>query len=145
MPRDFQVVFDAAQPHLLARWWAELLGWMVEPQDEAFIRRMIAEGHATDADTTTVDGALVWKTGAAIVHPDGSVPGQRRRILFQQVPEGKQVKNRVHLDVYAGAGGAEAEAGLLTARGATLLHRGRQGPHTWITMADPEGNEFCLA
>jgi hypothetical protein len=91
------------------------------------------------------DGALVWKEGVAIVHPGGSEPGQRRRILFQQVPEGKQVKNRLHIDVIVGGGVAEAEAERLTQRGAAMLHRGRQGPHTWITMADPEGNEFCLA
>jgi len=32
----------------------------------------------------------------------------------------------------------------LRARGATVVHMGRQGPHTWVTMADPEGNEFCV-
>jgi len=145
MPYDFQIVVDAADPHALADWWAETLGWAVEPQDEAFIRRMIAEGYATEADTITHHGALVWRGGAAIRHPDHADSPARSRILFQQVPEAKTVKNRVHLDVRVGADQAEAQVAELTARGATFLHRGSQGPHSWVTMADPEGNEFCVA
>ena len=44
MAYDFQVVVDAADPHAQADWWAETLGWEVEPSDPAFIRSMIAEG-----------------------------------------------------------------------------------------------------
>lgn len=144
MPYDFQVAVDAEQPHTLARWWAGTLGWVVEPTDETFIRRMIAEGYATEADTVVYDGALVWKDGAAIGHPGGRV-GPGARILFQLVPEGKTVKNRWHLDVRVGAEKVEAEMARLVASGATFLHRGHQGPHEWVTMADPEGNEFCIA
>jgi hypothetical protein len=144
MALDFQVVVDSADPHGQADWWAETLDWVVEPSDEAFIRRMIDEGHATEAETTTHRGALVWKVGAAIRHPDGPERGPRRRILFQGVPEGKTVKNRVHLDVWVGDDPAGAVA-KLEARGATLLHEGQQGPHHWFTMADPEGNEFCVS
>jgi predicted enzyme related to lactoylglutathione lyase len=50
----------------------------------------------------------------------------------------------VHLEVAVGAGNVEAELERLTARGATFLRRDRQGPHTWVTIADPEGNEFCI-
>ncbi|MGC9669889.1 VOC family protein [Planosporangium sp. 12N6] len=145
MAYDFQVTIDATDPHTLADWWAETLGWLVEPSDEAFIRRMIAEGHATEDDTTTHNGTLVWKEGAAIRHPGGAEHGPRKRILFQLVPEAKTVKNRVHLDVWVGAENLDAELERLTARGATFLHRGQQGPHTWVTVADPEGNEFCLS
>ncbi|GAA1831294.1 hypothetical protein GCM10009682_57370 [Luedemannella flava] len=54
-------------------------------------------------------------------------------------------RNRLHLDLrIGGADRAEVVAGLI-ARGATKLWDGRQGPHTWVTMADPEGNEFCVA
>jgi hypothetical protein len=140
MAYDFQVSIDCAGPHALADWWAEALGWMVEPTDEDFIRKMIAEGYATDNDTTVHGGALVWKEGAAIRHPNGG----RRRILFQLVPEPKTVKNRVHLDVFVGAENIEAEFKRLTGMGAKFLHRGQQGPHTWVTIADPEGNEICL-
>jgi len=141
MAYDFQVTVDAADPHALADWWAETLGWEVEPTDEAFIRKMIAEGYATEADTRTYNGSLVWREGAAIRRPDSA---DRRRILFQAVPEPKVVKNRVHLDVRVGPDRVETEMARLTERGARFLHRGQQGPHRWVTMADPEGNEFCL-
>jgi hypothetical protein len=144
MAFEFQVVVDSADPHGQADWWAETLDWAVEPSDEAFIRRMIDEGYATDADTTTHRGVLVWREGAAIRHPEDPASGQRRRVLFQLVPEGKTVKNRVHLDVWVGDGAKEA-VDRLTERGATLLHEGQQGPHHWFTMADPEGNEFCVS
>jgi hypothetical protein len=141
MATDFQVVVDCAAPHELADWWAEALGWDVEPSDEDFIRRMVAAGHATEADTTTHRGVLVWKEGAAIRSPE---PG-RPRVLFQLVPEAKTVKNRLHLDLRVGEDRQGAEVARLTGLGARELWRGRQGPHTWVTMADPEGNEFCVA
>jgi hypothetical protein len=145
MAYDFQVVIDSASPHTLADWWAEALGWHVEPSDEGFIRKMVAEGHATDADTTFHKGVLVWKEGAAILRPDVPETGLPRRILFQAVPEPKTVKNRVHLDIRVGHQNVEAELLRLTALGATELWRGRQGPHSWVTIADPEGNELCLS
>jgi hypothetical protein len=140
MAYDFQVTFDCADPHPLAEWWAEALGWQVEPSDEALIRRVVEAGQATEADTQLWRGVLVWRVGAAIRHADEHA----RRILFQVVPEPKSVKNRVHLDVRTGADRIEAEAERLVGRGATLLHRGAQGPYQWITLADPEGNELCL-
>ena len=142
---EFQVVIDSARPHVLAGWWADALGWTVEEQDEGFIRRMIAEGYATDDDTMLHGGALVCREGAAIRPPGEPRRGPGRRVLFQLVPEAKTVKNRVHLDVFVGEANVEAELARLTERGATFLHRGRQGPHTWVTLADPEGNEFCLS
>jgi hypothetical protein len=145
MAYDFQVTVDSNDPHPLADWWADTLGWVVEPSDEAFIKRMIAEGYATDDDTITYNGTLVWKVGAAILHPDTPENGLRRRVLFQLVPEGKTVKNRVHLDVRVGRDNVEAEVERLTARGATVLHHGRQGPYAWVTLADPQGNEFCVS
>jgi hypothetical protein len=137
---DFQVTIDCSSPHELADWWAEALGWTVEPSDEAFIRRMIEAGHASEEDTTTHRGVLVWREGAAINSPD---PG-RPRVLFQQVPEGKSVKNRVHLDLRPGDEDPAAVVDRLVALGATELWRGSQGPHSWVTLADPEGNEFCV-
>ena len=135
-----QVVVDCTDPHPLADWWAETLGWQVEPQEEAFIRRMVAEGQASEADTTTHRGALVWRVGAAIT----SGEPQHLRVLFQQVPEGKTVKNRLHFDVRTGETDVETVRARLIERGATVLHEGSQGPFTWVTMADPEGNEFCV-
>jgi hypothetical protein len=59
------------------------------------------------------------------------------------VPEPKTAKNRVHLDVRVGADHVGEQVDRLIARGATFLHKGSQGPHEWVTLADPEGNEFC--
>jgi hypothetical protein len=140
MATDFQVTIDCSAPHELADWWAEALGWEVEPQDEAFILRMVETGHASQDDTMRHRGALVWKVGAAITSP---APG-RPRVLFQAVPEPKTGKNRVHLDLRVDAQRRDAEVARLVARGATELYRARQGPHEWVTMADPEGNEFCV-
>lgn len=138
-----QVVIDAKHAHSLADWWAETLQWEVEPQDEAFIRKMIAEGHATEANTETWNGALVWKGTVAIRPAGGFGPGQPR-ILFQDVPETKTVKNRIHLDLRPTEQDLDGLRARLEARGATPVGSGNQGPHTWIIYADPEGNEFCV-
>ncbi len=140
MAHDVQIAVDCARPHELADWWAEALGWQVEAQDEAFIQRMIDEGQASEDQTTRHKGALVWAVGAAIRSPDPDRP----RILFQIVPEPKTVKNRLHLDVRVGAEAQEAEVARLLGMGATELWRASQGPFSWVTLADPEGNEFCV-
>jgi hypothetical protein len=61
------------------------------------------------------------------------------------VPEEKAVKNRVHLDLHIGDERREAEVERLIGLGASRLWDGQQGPNRWVTMADPEGNEFCVA
>jgi hypothetical protein len=140
MAHDVQIAVDCAAPHVLADWWAEVLGWQVEQQDEGFIRRMIDEGRASEEDTARHKGALVWKVGAAIRSPEPDRP----RMLFQVVPEPKTVKNRLHLDVRVGDEARESEVARLLAMGATELWRASQGPFAWVTLADPEGNEFCV-
>jgi hypothetical protein len=142
-PYTVQVVVDCAEPHPLADWWAEVLGWDVEPQDEGFIRSMIEQGFASDADTTRHKGGLVWASGAAIRHPDGLE--RAPRILFQQVPEPKTVKNRVHLDLRSTSAPSLEEQDRLVAMGATEVGGGTQGPQVaWVVLQDPEGNELCL-
>jgi len=90
MAYTFQVTIDSVAPHDLAEWWAEALGWAVEPSDEAFIRRMVDEGRASEEDTTRHRGVLVWKAAAAIVGNLGALddtvdarwdepPDERRR------------------------------------------------------------------
>jgi hypothetical protein len=142
MSLTFQVVIDCSDPHPLAAWWAETLGWDVETQDADFIRSMVEQGFATEAEATVYNGALVWATGAAISAGGAGLEGTPR-VLFQLVPETKQVKNRVHLDL-RGSANRDELVQLLIARGATELHTGQQGPHTWVTLSDPEGNEFCV-
>lgn len=145
-PFSLQVVVDCERPHHLADWWAETLGWQVEPQDESFIRSMIDKGFATESETTVHNGSLVWASATAISPASTSGAGQPR-LLFQHVPEPKSVKNRVHLDLRpAPAQDIDLETyreGLID-RGATEIGGGRQGPHEWVTFADPEGNEFCV-
>ncbi|MEO6957963.1 MAG: VOC family protein [Antricoccus sp.] len=142
MTYSVQIAIDSEQPHDLADWWAQTLGWIVEPSDEAFIRSMIDQGYATDDQTMTHNGVLVWTAGAAINPPAELAAAPR--ILFQLVPEVKSVKNRVHLDLRSADAPTDAEHAALVLRGARKLHEGNQGPHRWVTYADPEGNEFCL-
>jgi hypothetical protein len=146
MTLNIQIAVDCSNPHELADWWAETLEWAVEPQDAGFIRSMIEQGFATEADTRVHRGNLVWSSGAAIRPPEElEAKAPARRVLFQTAPEQKTVKNRVHWDVrLAGADKDEVRAAL-EARGATFLWTARQGPHEWHTMADPEGNEFCIS
>lgn len=146
MGLNIQVVVDCTNPHDLADWWAETLGWAVEPQDEGFIRSMIEQGYATDAETLTHNGRLVWRTGAAI-RPAEEIEAKapERRVLFQTVPEQKTVKNRVHWDVRLDGRDKDEVRAELEARGATFLWTANEGPHSWHTMADPEGNEFCIS
>lgn len=146
MTLNIQIAVDATKPHELADWWAETLDWAVEPQDEGFIRSMIEQGFATEAETMQYNGKLVWRTGAAIRPPeelDAKPP--TRRILFQTVPEKKTIKNRIHWDVNLAGADKDAVRSALEARGATFLWTANEGPHSWHTMADPEGNEFCIS
>ncbi len=145
MAYDFQVAMDCNHPHVLADWWADALGWVVEPSDEELIRDMVGKGMASEDDLAVHRGHLVWRTGAAIRHPDGPARGPRKRILFQEVPERKTIKNRMHLDVWVGAENVDAVVARLTEAGGRFLYRGQQGPHSWVTMADPEGNELCIS
>lgn len=140
-PMDIQVAIDCEDPHELARWWAEALGWEVETQDEAFIQSMLDQGMAQAADVLTFRGSLVWKMGAAINHPGGHSP----RLLFQEVPELKTTKNRVHWDLRTATGDSDPHVvERLIAMGATRIGEGQQGRSSWVLMEDPEGNEFCV-
>lgn len=146
MGLNIQIAVDCKNPHDLADWWAETLDWAVEPQDEAFIRSMIEKGYATEAETTSHHGRLVWKDGAAIRPKEElEFKAPERRILFQTVPEQKTLKNRVHWDVRLDGRDKDEVRTELEARGATFLWTASQGPHEWHTMADPEGNEFCIS
>jgi hypothetical protein len=146
MGLNIQIAVDCKNPHDLADWWAETLDWAVEPQDEAFIRSMIEKGYATEAETMIHHGKLVWKAGAAIRPKEElETKAPARRLLFQTVPEQKTLKNRVHWDVNLDGRDKDEVRAELEARGATFLWTASQGPHSWYTMADPEGNEFCIS
>jgi len=140
MELNIQIAIDCRDPHAQADFWAAALGYSFD-RDPDFIRQMIDQGRASDADTLVHDGILVWADGDAINPPHPGLP----RIYLQRVPEGKVGKNRVHLDVHVGREQRDAQVERLVKLGATRLYDGQQGPHSWVTMADPEGNEFCVA
>jgi hypothetical protein len=119
------VVFDCRHPASLARFWAAALeGYAVAPYDEAELARLRATGVDDPEDDPTV----------LVVPSSGSGP----RLWFQRVPEAKQVKNRVHLDL--ASADVSADVLRLAGLGARVLAE-QQG---WVTMEDPQGNEFDL-
>jgi hypothetical protein len=138
-----QVVIDCTDAITLARWWADALDWEVEWLDPDLFAALEAQGHCTRDDVIEVDGRLSWREGAAI--DSGEAPLPQHRFYFQQVPEPRTVKNRVHVDLHVGADERDALVDRMVAKGATRLADGRQGPHTWVVLRDPEGNEFCVA
>jgi catechol 2,3-dioxygenase-like lactoylglutathione lyase family enzyme len=139
--KQFQVTFDCADPERVARFWCEVLGYVVPPPPERF------------AGWEEFDRALPPdRQGSAFACADPSGVGPR--LFFQRVPEGKVAKNRVHLDVRAGTGLAgdqrlaalEAECDrLLPLGGARVRLLAADGVNeSCIVMQDVEGNEFCL-
>jgi predicted enzyme related to lactoylglutathione lyase len=108
------ICFDCADQKLVARFWAEVLGYQLE----------IGEGDGVDDPVClkpTEGGPNFW---------------------FNNVPEAKVVKNRVHIDITMPD---DAEMARLQSLGAKPLQeiRGKDGTLYWTVMADPEGNEFC--
>lgn len=143
-----QVVFDAAEPHALAAFWADALHYEHEDID-SFVTSLVNAGQVPVEYTIEIDGKRRWRSVATLRHPDDPVDGRGagtgRRILFQAVPEPKTVKNRVHLDLLVGPEDHEAEVERLLALGATVVdvHDGEDG--RWTLLVDPEGNEFDVS
>ncbi|KQV09883.1 MULTISPECIES: VOC family protein [unclassified Kitasatospora] len=139
--KHFQVTFDCAEPERVARFWCEVLGY-VAPAPPA--------GFATWDDLNSSLPPEDRDSWFACSDPSGVGP----RLYFQRVPEGKVVKNRLHLDVRVVTGlvGAErlatleAECARLVALGAVrvrLLPADEEN-ESCMVMQDVEGNEFCL-
>ncbi|GGB72621.1 glyoxalase [Knoellia flava TL1] len=113
---------DSRDAHAQSHWWSEVLGWSEDPQDPNL------PGHEE----------------CMIFSPDG-----RERLLFIEVPEGKTVKNRLHLDLTPTDRTRDEEVERLLAHGATVHQDlrdlpGRPAGSGWVTLLDPEGNEFCI-
>jgi hypothetical protein len=147
-PISFQVVADAGFPHALARFWADALCWKLE-DNAALIQSALDAGHATGDDVVEFEGRKFWKTIAAIRHPDDPYhpvrgSGLGRRVLFQYVPEPKSAKNRWHLDLNVGRERIDAEVSRLRDLGATVSYQVDEPGAFHTTMADPEGNAFCV-
>jgi predicted enzyme related to lactoylglutathione lyase len=108
------VCIDCRDPAALAEFWQSVLGWRRTSED--------------------VDEVAVGPEGTG---EDGVAPG----LLFLKVPESKSVKNRLHIDLRPDD--QAAEVARLEAIGARQVSVG-QGDVTWVVLADPEGNEFCV-
>jgi hypothetical protein len=124
--RWYSVVVDCRDFASLSRWWAEVLDWRIvyESDDEV----VVAPPHAIDR---TRD-----------VPPLERSPG----LIFVPVPEPRTAKNRLHIDLAPSPdAGQEAEVRRLEELGARRVDVG-QDPEkvSWVVMADPEGNEFCV-
>jgi hypothetical protein len=143
----WQLTIDASDPALLARFWARALGYQPVPAAEpqttwhAHYRAVLGEEAAFDD---------------RIFDPEGLRPP----IWFQQVPEAKAGKNRLHLDLYPTGRDialpldrrieiVEAKVDELAGQGASVVRRTReedpQDPVYYVVMNDPEGNEFCVS
>jgi hypothetical protein len=139
--KKFQVTFDCAEPERLARFWCEVLGYVVPPPPEGF---------ATWDAFKRSQPPEQRDSWFACIDPSGVGP----RLYFQRVPEGKTVKNRVHLDVRVGTGLVgeerlavlEAECARLVAIGAVHVRTlyADEENESCIPMLDIEGNEFCI-
>jgi Glyoxalase-like domain len=125
--RWYSVVVDCHDVAAQARWWAGVLDWKIfyEADDEVVIlpRHITAESLS---DTP-------WEQVG---------PG----LIFVPVPEDKTVKNRLHLDLAPQLVDDQAAmVDSLLARGATRADVGQNPDEvTWVVLADPEGNEFCV-
>jgi hypothetical protein len=139
--REVQVTFDCASPRRVAAFWCAVLGYE-QPAPPA--------GFADWADVDATQPAEARDAWAAASDPTGAGP----RLYFQRVPEGKVVKNRVHLDVRVATGltgdarvaALETECARLVALGGSrvrLLEADDEN-EACLVMQDVEGNEFCL-
>jgi hypothetical protein len=111
---------DCADAFELSEWWKQLLGYVDLPDDPN------EPGHEE----------------CMIQSPDGG-----HRLLFIEVADAKQVKNRLHFDLRPQERTRDDEVAWALSAGATLVadHRGIRGPGSgWVVLADPEGNEFCI-
>lgn len=127
-PAWYTVVVDCRDPQAQARWWAQALDWEVvddTPEETVVIPRGISSEPVTDLDAWLSRG---------------------QGLVFVPVPEGKAVKNRLHIDLAPHTSqDREAEIARLERLGATRVNVGQDDEDvTWTVLADPKGNEFCV-
>ena len=120
--RFLELVVDCHDPERLAAFWCEVLDFTV------------IERHEGKVEIGS------WEPTVEAVRARQMPP----TLLFIQVPEGKAVKNRLHIDVTPIDSSTEDEVTRLLALGATRTDVGQDADESWEVMADPEGNEFCV-
>jgi hypothetical protein len=114
--RFYSVLFDCVDSRALAHWWAEALDWEVTLEEDGAFD--VAAGQ--DADGKDLEPILT----------------------FLPVPEAKTGKNRIHIDLRPTD--QDAEVDRLIGLGATRVDIGQGDDVSWVVLADPEGNEFCV-
>jgi hypothetical protein len=119
------VTFDCDDALVVGTFWSDALGRPLDP--------------GASSDFAAIDFA--GRRDTAGWAPLG--PGDQPTWLFVRVPEPKTAKNRLHLDL--AAPDVEAEVQRLVELGATRVADTDEYGYTWTVMADPEGNEFCVA
>jgi hypothetical protein len=123
--RWYTVVVDCHDVKAQGYWWANVLGWNI----------------AYEADDEVVVAPLHLLDGSRTIPPSERGPG----LIFVSVPESKTLKNRLHIDLAPGPDDdQEAEVRRLESLGARRVDVGQPADVTWIVLADPEGNEFCV-
>ena len=145
---DWQITIDCHSPSRMVRFWSEALGYEPAPPPVGFDSWnawYISVGVPEDELDQDGDGT------DRIVDPEG----RRPRIWFQVVPETKAIKNRIHLDLFVGGGRqvdveerrrrVDGRVAELAALGAGVLRTTDEDGAYFVVMADPEGNEFCVA
>lgn len=144
MTASWTLTIDCRDPGRLATFWKAALGYVDAPAPVGFAsREEWLRHHEVPEDE--------WNDGAALTDPEGRLPS----LSFLKVPEGKVVKNRIHLDLQVGGGRGEpweirwprvtAAVDRLRAAGATVIGTFElRGRPDHVVMADPEGNEFCV-
>ena len=143
----FQLTIDCHDPALLSRFWAKALGYLPVPPAEPDTTWWELYRHRLGDEDAFDD---------RIFDPDGLRPP----IWFQEVPEAKAVKNRLHLDLYPTGRDrsltlarrvelVDGKVAELVALGATVQGTTRDDdpddPSYFIVLQDPEGNEFCVS
>lgn len=125
--RYYTTVIDCHDIAAQARWWAETLGWQIVYEDAEEVNLIPAWA----SEDQVADVATWMRLPAGLV--------------FVLVAEGKQVKNRLHIDLAPHIDqDRDAEIAALIERGATQVDVGQTDDVTWTVLADPEGNEFCV-
>ena len=150
MTVNWHLTIDCADTSRLVSFWCEALGYVPEPAPDGW-DSWLAYWRAAGIPEEELEGAE--DGSGAIVDPEGVRP----RIWFQEVPEPKSVKNRLHVDVRHTPGrqampyaerraSVDAEVERLVALGASIAYRNApEGADYYaITLRDPEGNEFCV-
>ncbi|MFC8124943.1 VOC family protein [Streptomyces sp. NPDC057302] len=122
-----ELAIDCADPEALARFWCSVLGYEV-----------IEEEDGAEEDGVVAIGSPLVPEGKK---RPGPVPPA---LVFARVPEGKTVKNRLHIDVNPTDTEQDEEVSRLLGLGARRADVGQSGEESWVTLVDPEGNEFCV-